>query len=127
MKVKCVNTSRITKEGTYQNLKLGKEYEVLAIEFYDQSVSTFSQSIGDFVLYRIRGDDAAITPYPASLFEITIPTFSSSWVSYRDTDGSFSILPARWGRVGFWNDYYNDDEDTFQDLINEERLMLEGL
>jgi len=124
LKVKCIETKRLNKEGSYQSLKVGKEYIVLAIEFYDKSKSTFSESIGDFTLYRIKDNDGVVKPFPAKLFEITSGNLPTCWVVYEEKDGSYSILPKIWARVGFWEDYYNDDDTALEEFLKAEKEML---
>jgi hypothetical protein len=125
LKVKCISLTKLVKNGTYDSLRVGHEYVVLAIEIYDHSRSTFSQSIGDFVLYRIRGNDGFISPFPAKLFEITKASLGTNWVSFRESDDSYSLLPEKWARKSFWDDYYNDDDYAHRDFKIEEELMLD--
>jgi hypothetical protein len=56
MKVKCIDLKKPNNEEfSYTALKVGKEYNVLSIEFYD-SESSFSKSIGDFqISYHLVG------------------------------------------------------------------------
>ncbi|WP_438435377.1 hypothetical protein [Gorillibacterium sp. sgz500922] len=125
MKVRCKSRKKLLKEGEYESLRINQEYTVLAIEFYNSVESPFSQSIGDFMLYRIRGDDSFILPFPAKLFEITNAGISSNWILFRELDGSFSLLPEKWARSNFWEDYYNDDQIAYQDLKEEEKRILQ--
>lgn len=124
MKVKCINTGRLNKEGRYQALTIGKEYVVLAIEFYDKSISTFSNSLGDFVTYRLKDNDGVVIPYPSKLFEISSVKLPSCWVSYKKSDDSYSILPSAWARDYFWDDYYNDDGTTINEFTKAEKQIL---
>ncbi|QIB70559.1 hypothetical protein Ami103574_15215 [Aminipila butyrica] len=124
MKVRCIDTKRLDGEGQYQSLKVGMEYTVLAIEFYDKSESSFSESIGDFILYRIKDNDGIVIPFPAKLFEITSEELSACWVVNKEKDGSYSILPKLWSRLGFWEDYYNDEDTAIDEFEKAEREML---
>jgi hypothetical protein len=92
MKIKCIKTERLNKEGVYQALTIGKEYTVLSIEFYDRLESTFSNSLGDFIAYRLKDNDGIVIPYPSKLFNITSGELPSCWVSYRS--GGWSVINA---------------------------------
>lgn len=124
MKVRCIDTKRLNGEGGYQSLKAGMEYTVLAIEFYDKSESSFSESIGDFTLYRIKDNEGNVVPFPAKLFEITSEKLPACWVISKEKDGSYSILPKLWSRAGFWEDYYNDDDIAIEEFEKAEREIL---
>jgi hypothetical protein len=124
MKVKCISTKRLDNEGTYQALTIGKEYIVLAIEFYDKSISTFSNSLGDFIVYRLKDNDGVVIPYPSKLFNISSGKLPSCWVSYKRDDGSFSILPDTWAREYFWDDYYNDEDGALEDFTKSEKEII---
>jgi hypothetical protein len=124
MKVKCIEIKRINKEGLYQSLTIGKEYIVLAIEFYDKSVSSFSESIGDFVLYRIKDNDGIVIPFPARIFEITSSSISLCWIPYYKNNDSFSILPKLWAREYFWDDFYNDEDKALLDFKMVEQELI---
>ena len=117
MKVKCINNPK-----PYEALTVGKEYVVLAIEFYDKT--EFSKFLGDFVVYRLKSDDGVVIPFPSNLFEITLNRLPSSWVSYRRNNEAYSILPRTWARDYFWDDYYNDNADVIQAFRTEEKLIL---
>ncbi|WP_157764232.1 hypothetical protein [Paenibacillus riograndensis] len=67
-------------------MTLGKEYPVLSIEVYNSQVSNFSSTIGDFVIYRLRGDDGIILPYPSKLFEVTSNKMPSRWIPYKENE-----------------------------------------
>jgi hypothetical protein len=124
MKVKCIETKRLDKEGSYQSLTVGKKYVVLAVEFYDRLTSTFSQSIGDFTLYRIKDNDGVVIPFPAKIFEIESEKLPTCWVVYKHKNDSYSILPSIWARVGFWEDYYNDEDTAVEEFIKAEKELL---
>lgn len=114
MKVKCINNKISNKEKIYTNLTLNKDYIVLAIEFYDKEISIFSNSIGDYILYRIEDNDGLVKPIPSKLFTITSGKLPECWISYRDDDECYSMLPKEWAKTSFWEDFYNDDYKTLE-------------
>jgi len=120
MRIKCVNTDQ---DGRYDAVSVGKEYIVLAIEFYDRMKTHFCDSIGDFVLYRIRDDDGVVIPYPSLLFDIVSNKNPSCWVSFKEED-MFSILPNTWATKYFWDDYYNDVESALFDFLEAEKEII---
>ena len=124
MKIKCISTVRPNKKGVYEALTIGKEYTVLSIEFYDRLESTFSNSLGDFIAYRLKNNDGIVIPYPSKLFNITSGELPSCWVSYRTGDFSYSILPDSWARESFWEDYYNDDVVAIEEFAKAEKEIL---
>ncbi len=124
MKVKCVRNKRLNKEGIYQALTIGKEYIVLSIEFYDKSESTFSNLLGDFVVYRFKDNDGIVIPYPAKLFEIVSQKMPSIWIIQQGKGNTYSVLPKTWARSGFWEDFYNDDDSAIEDFEKAEREII---
>jgi hypothetical protein len=114
MKVKCIDNKIYNQEKTYINITPGKEYIVLSIEFYNMNISTFSNFIGDYILYRIEDDDGLVKPIPSKLFKIVSNQLSKCWVSHRENDECFSILPSEWAKPSFWEDFYNDDYNTLE-------------
>jgi hypothetical protein len=123
MKVKCVETKRPNKNNKYSSITKGKEYLVLSIEFYDNSISFFSKSIGDFVLYRLEDDDGVVIPYPSSIFEIVSNKISYCWVPYREANDSYSLIPLQWAYRSFWDDFYNDEPRALNLLQNAKIMM----
>lgn len=119
MKVKCINNPT-----PYEDLTVGKEYIVLAIEFYDRVESTFSEFMGIFIVYRLKSDNGVVIPFPSNLFEITSNKLPSSWVSYQRIKEEYSILPKEWACDYFWDNYYNDNNDAIQAFEREEQLIL---
>lgn len=124
MKVKCIRTERLNKERTYQALTIGKEYTVLSIEFYDKSESQFSNSLGDFIVYRLKDNDGIVLPYPSRLFDISSSRLPSCWICYKKGHYSYSILPNTWARESFWDDYYNDDDIAIEEFTKAEKEIL---
>ncbi|MEJ9217658.1 hypothetical protein ACXFAU_16675 [Paenibacillus glucanolyticus] len=106
-------------------MTIGKEYPVLSIEFYNSEVSSFSNTIGDFVIYRLRGDDGVILPYPSKLFEVVSNKMASRWIPYKRNDDNFVLVPISWAREYFWDDFYNDENDALLDLIKEEKIIIQ--
>lgn len=124
MKVKCISRDKINEVGRYLGLGINKEYIVLSIEFYNMD-STFSKHIGDSILYRLIDDDGVVIPYPSKLFEVITDEISISWVYYKNDD-SYCLIPNRWARKYFWDDYYNDVEDALDDFkVMKEKIYYE--
>lgn len=122
MKVKCIDRKINNQGKVYSNLTLNKDYIVLAVEFYDKEISTFSKTIGDYILYRIEDNDGTVMPLPSKLFTIVSSQLPRGWTSYRDNDECYSILPKDWAEPSFWEDFYNDDYNTlaiFENVRNQ--------
>lgn len=125
MKVKCLDKKKPNQETEYSNLTIGREYIVLALEFYDSKLP-FCNAVGDFVVYRILGNDGIVMPYPAKIFEITSEIIPSIWVTFRKPGGMYSILPRNWARDYFWDDFYNDEYQAVEEFKKEvERINIE--
>ena len=112
MKVKCKEKKINNHSSVYINLTLNKEYIVLAIEFYNNEISIFSNHIGDYILYRIEDDDGLVMPLPSKLFIITSNELPRGWVSYRDNDECYSLISSKWAKPGFWEEFYNDESNA---------------
>jgi hypothetical protein len=122
MKVKCTDNKINNKEKVYSNLTPNKEYIVLSIEFYNKEISTFSNFIGDYILYRIEDDDGLVKPLPSKLFTIISSQLPRCWISYRENEECYSILPREWAKPSFWEDYYDDEYNAlavFQSVKNQ--------
>ncbi len=124
MKVKCIDTKKPGNNSIIRSLTVGQEYTVLAIEFYDKSNSSFSNALGDFAVYRIKGDDGVVLPLPTKLFEVTLDRLPSCWVFYHKKDGSCSVLPKSWAREHFWDDYYNDQQSAIEEYKKAEQEII---
>lgn len=125
VRVLCRSVQKPVQQGHFSNLTIGKEYPVLSIEFYNSEVSSFSNTIGDFVIYRLRGDDGVILPYPSKLFEVVSNKMASRWIPYKRNDDNFVLVPISWAREYFWDDFYNDENDALLDLIKEEKIIIQ--
>lgn len=106
--VKCMSARNPVRDLRY-SLTVGKSYLVLAVEFYDSAKSIFSQSTGDFCLYRIKDDEGFIVPVPSRIFVITSAEISATWVCYKQADDCYSLLPQLWAYQSFWDDFYNHE------------------
>ena len=118
MIVKCIEKKKQNQETTYDNLTIGKEYLVLALEFYNSTLP-FSSFVGDYVIYRIEGNDGNVMPYPAKSFEIVSTRIPSNWIIFRNSEDMYSILPKSWARDYFWDDFYNDEYNAVQAFESE--------
>lgn len=117
MKVKCIDVKKPNKDSNFRGLTVGKEYIVLAVEFYNNT-SIFSNSVGDFAIFRLEDDNGTVIPYPAKLFEITSGRMPKFWVCYTNDGISYELLPSRWARRNFWDDFYNDEPNTIKDFAD---------
>lgn len=79
------------------------------------ATSEFSKALDDYIIYRIKDNDGIVIPYPSKLFEITSGKQASCWISYNKDCDTFSILPSSWARIGFWDDFYNDDYHALEE------------
>lgn len=118
MRVTCIENREV-----YTNVTVGKEYVVLAIEFFNSNTS-FSKELGDFVAYRLRSDDGIVIPFPSNIFRITCNRMPTRWISFRESQSDFSIVPKEWAIKYFWDKYYNDDSEILMAFKREEQLVL---
>lgn len=86
-------------------LRTGSKYAVQAI-FFDQ---------GKGLCYRIISEDAA-TPvmFSASDFTMIDGSIPQSWRIHVHINGALEISPSAWLEPGFWEHYFDDDEDAKQ-------------
>lgn len=109
MKVKCKKNKIYSKEKIYNNITINKEYIVLAIEFYNREISIFSNSIGDYILYRIEDDEGSVCLLPSKLFVVTSGELYRNWIMSYENEESYSILPREWANSEFWEEFYDDE------------------
>ena len=48
-------------------------------------------------------------PIPSKLFTIKSSHLPKCWITYRDNDECYSIIPSEWAKPSFWEDFYNDE------------------
>jgi hypothetical protein len=114
MKVKYTELKK-TREGRPlgSGLTVGREYEVLAIEF-DPTQG---------ILFRIIGNDRTMPAlYLGELFEIIDPAIPRTWVVGRNTRGWYAIAPQPWTVSGFWERFFDREPEAL--LIFEEQCQL---
>jgi hypothetical protein len=117
MRVRCsrlINALNEPVEAS-RSLTIGKEYVVLEI----------SASVGRQLDLRIIDDTETYSLWSIDLFEVTTPSLPSNWIIKFDGQ-RLKLCPSAWARLGFWEDYFNDDRDaivqfqTARDRIIEE-------
>ena len=109
MRVRCVreypSEEQIAHLGPnfYRNqsfpITVGKEYLVLGIETYNNSVA-----YGTCVGIQYKTDDGNLLSTPIILFEITDPRVSNYWEARITDDGGLLLWPT-----AFYREYYHDD------------------
>lgn len=67
--------------------------------------------------YRILGEELN-TPalFSAADFEIIDASLPPSWVVFELGNGSFVIGPAAWTATGFWERYFDGDQEARQEF-----------
>lgn len=121
MIVKCFKTyDSITREPIERTpwLTIGKEYVVLSLEVRALSVE-------NRVYLSIQSDDGANPVlFEADQFVTVSSKMPANWVISLDEFGNMNIEPQKWSRPGFWEDYFNFDEDARQDFEDELKVIL---
>jgi hypothetical protein len=89
-------------------LTVGREYAVLEITAYP----------GREILFRILGDDAQSGPgvWDSRLFRSVSTGLPATWTAAVDEEGVLTIGPEKWRRDGFWEAYFDRDEQAVQDF-----------
>lgn len=107
MKVKCIDEEII---GEW--LKRDVHYFVLEIYF------------GEKCMFRIVSDSSA-TPafFEADSFEIIDGSIPKNW-QVSIIDSSLFLGPERWRKIGFWEDFFDDEIEAIK-IYNEEREIIE--
>ena len=102
--------SNTVKLDCFQELVVGQEYDVLAVETWSDGVRIYVEAV----------EGAGFpSPYPAELFEITQPSFPDRWGTRIEcTESDTSIK-----RVSFLEWVENDR--FYEDLINGDPTALE--
>ncbi|GGG05773.1 MULTISPECIES: hypothetical protein [Cysteiniphilum] len=108
MKVKYIGSKT-------NSVTIGKEYIVL--EIYSSMEKVF---------YRIIPDDGDFCPIleEAMSFEIIDSQPARNWIIDYDKDsGCLSFAPARWCKLGFWEDYSNFNKEAEQIFEAEKKII----
>jgi len=117
MKVRC--TKLIDVEGKSQVssswLTVGKIYQVLSIVL----------DVHGSWLFRLMGDSSpGLGLFPKEQFEIVSAKIPGSWVPTWSENGVFELTPEVWTKVGFWERYFeHDDEAIRQFNLEVEKLV----
>jgi len=116
LRVKCVklldNQGKPLKSDGW--LTVGREYMVLCL-YIDASRG---------VLLRLLGDDK-FTPamFSGELFEITEETVPHIWIVKKEACGDFSLGPKAWSESGFWERYFDREDDAVEVFHEQCDLM----
>ncbi len=115
MKVKCKQLNPENKKNYVNWITEGKDYHVLSI-FCDKRSIFF---------YRIIGDDG-ITPalYESSLFIPISSKIPCNWIIDLDED-VFQLSPASWLTSGFWEQYFDGDQEARKIFSKETRIIMD--
>ena len=108
MKVRFTN---VLKEKSYPDLTIGNLYQVIGIEADD---------------FRIINNDGSPYLYPACLFEIIDPHEPDDWITEFGEDGERYAYPAELNRPGFFEDYFDGDEQTiatFRHFLAKQQML----
>ncbi len=106
MKVRCIRlfNPNTEKEETQSSwLSIGNVYNVLSVYMDDRRI----------LLLRLIGDDC-ITPalHDIRNFEIVSPVLPSNWILRYAANGTFELAPESWMRTGFWEKYFDCEQDA---------------
>jgi len=95
-------------------ITIGKIYLVLEMDFRP-----------DGLVYRLTPDNTSTPPlFEAYFFEVVDGRLPPNWIG--STKYKFlSICPSSWLYDGFWEDYFNDQEEAVEIFEREKRIMEE--
>jgi hypothetical protein len=107
MKVKLIKTNPINSPDEIPSLKLGKIYEVIAID------------IGNYESYLILNEHGEPLSYKTNFFEVVDNSRPEFWVSKTDKYGITFTAPESWQKSYFFEKYYdyNEYNDNFSARI----------
>lgn len=108
MKVQVTNSLDKT---AYPDLTIGNVYRVLGIEADD---------------FRIINDDGLPYLYPLALFTIVDKNEPDDWIVEYGADGERYAYPPKLNRVGFFEDFFDDDPQTiltFHQYLGKQRIV----
>jgi hypothetical protein len=108
MRVRCIQlpSSAATKAGSRSPwLTLGREYVVLSV---------LADTAGR-VFYRLLSDDQR-TPalFGATQFEVTSTNIPKGWCLWVPEEGGLELSPAAWLTPGFWESYFDAEEEALR-------------
>lgn len=90
-------------------LTVGKEYQVLSIVVHLQRN----------ILFQLISDDVSKVPvmFTWDQFEIVDARLPSRWVVSVDPEfGEIRFAPSKWLRPGFWDSYFDGNQDAIDDF-----------
>jgi hypothetical protein len=121
MKVKCIRLiNPMTGEEKRRDswLTVGKVYCVLSVTV------TLKQGIN----FRIISDDEQ-TPILADSrqFKIISNDIPRGWIVNLPKDNFIELAPQKWTRLGFWEEFFNGEQEALNDFEEEKsKMMSEG-
>ena len=118
MKVRCVKLLDARGEPQEKSpwLTIGKIYVVLAVEL----------SLTGRWMFRVVSDGAnGVALFPLDSFEIVTANLPPNWIISWKSNGFFQIAPETWMEAGFWERFYDRDEQAAT-LFERERKLIES-
>lgn len=98
MLVRCVgNTTEGVRRVSEYWITPGRSYVVLSIEVVPEKP----------IELRILCNDGKAGLVDSRLFVTVCDKIPSNWTAMVDDLGILILAPAKWTRIGFWEDYYN--------------------
>lgn len=79
----------------------GTLYAVLAIEYQ-----------GGRPMYRIAAENGTPALFDAALFSVADASVAPGWTVRHGENGSTELLPEDWDMPGFWEKFFEGDEDA---------------
>ena len=89
-------------DGRIYDLSFDKEYRVIGIEADD---------------YRLIGEDGKPVLFSHKCFDITDNTEPKDWLTEYGEDGERYSYPPVLNKVGFFEDYFNGDENVVNAFV----------
>lgn len=105
MRVRChkiVNPATLKVEDRSPWVSVGQEYVVLEV----------LALAGAYVHLRIHLDSSAPSLWDAAMFETVDRLVPSNWVVDVGRDGQLSMGPSAWAESGFWESYFDGDDEA---------------
>lgn len=115
MKALCVSLDENGRDKSYW-LTLGRDYLVLAAEMPPRGPARL----------RVIADDDTPILASASLFAVNAQELPRTWVFAVREGGVVELGPRPWIESGFWERYFDGDEDAVR-LFREEVIRIESV
>lgn len=116
MRVRLRSTEEAQKKNVSGWLRLGEDYEVLAVEHLP----------GGVVAYRLATKQGTPALFEADLFSVTDPRVDEAWVVQYSNPGEIDLVPEPWSEPGFWEDFFDGHPEAVARYQQVLRRMVEG-